>query len=92
MGNASDYNIGGIGPNTNSTYGYFQYLVADELQIDNEIHANKITVDNNLLVEGVVKTTNVQIGTFGANSDFTESWNLSDKITELEDRITALEP
>ena len=88
-----DYSIAGLGPHTNSTNGYFQYLVADDITIDNECYLNKATVLNNHLVKGVVKTTNVQIGTFTDPNDifdsgFTESYNLDDMYTDLEQAKT----
>ena len=67
-----DYNIGGLGPHTNSTYGYFQYFVGDEIQIDNEAYLSKGTVKNNFLVKGRIKASDVEIGTF-ATPDFDDS-------------------
>jgi len=82
-----DYSIGGLGPHTNSTYGYFQYLVADEIQIDNEAYLSKGTVKNNFLVKGRVKATDVEIGTFASpdfdNSSFTSSCLMSDLCTDV---------
>ena len=84
-----DYSIGGLGPNTNSTYGYFQYIIADELTADNTGYFNKSITLNNSLVKGVVKTTNVFIGTFTDPNDiydsgFTESYRLSDMYSDLQ--------
>jgi len=59
---ANDYDIANLGPNTNSTYGDFQYLTCDTIRIDNEVFANKINVDNNVVVNGVVKANNFRYG------------------------------
>ena len=58
-----EYDIGGLGPHTNSTYGYFQYLVADDIKLDNEAYLNKGTVANNFLVKGRIKATEVDLRT-----------------------------
>ena len=88
---ASEYDIAGLGPNTNSTYGDFQYLTCDTIRIDNVLNANKIVVDNNLLVEGNLKTNDVFIGSFDADGNFTESWRLTDKISSIEGSISSIE-
>lgn len=85
----ANYDIGGLGPHSNSTYGYFQYLVADEITIDNECYLNKATILNNHLVKGVVKTTNVQIGTFADPTDiydstFTATYDLNSLRSDLQ--------
>jgi hypothetical protein len=77
-----EYDIGGLGPHTNSTYGYFQYLVADDIKLDNEAYLNKGTVANNFLVKGRIKATEVEIGTFASDdiddSEFTGTCRMSD--------------
>ena len=82
-----DYNIAGLGPHTNSTYGYFQYFVGDEIQIDNEAYLSKGTVKNNFLVKGRVKASDVEIGTFSSpdfdDSNFTGSCLMSDLCTDV---------
>lgn len=82
------YEISGLGPNTNSTYGYFQYIVADDIRVDNEVFLNKGTVLNNFLVKGVVKATQVQLGTFASTTDvedstFTASCLMSDLCSDV---------
>jgi hypothetical protein len=101
MANASNYDIGGIGPNSNSTQGYFQYLVADEILVDNEIYANKVNVDNNLLIKGRVKSSEVELVTFvdeGFDDSSHTSFNppkllstLFNDVDSLNTRVTALE-
>ena len=49
---ASDFDIAGLGPNTNSTYGDFQYLTCDTIRIDN------------VLKESVVKNTSLDCNFF----------------------------
>ena len=88
---ANGYDIAGLGPNTNSTYGDFQYLTCDTIRIDNVLNANKIVVDNNLLVEGNLKTNDVFIGSFDADGNFTESWRLTNKISSIEGSISSLD-
>ena len=101
MANASNYDIGGIGPNTNSTHGYFQYLVADEVLVDNEVYANKVNVDNNILVKGRVKASEVELVTF-VDEGFDDSSHTSfqppkllstlfDDVTTLQSDFTDLE-
>lgn len=93
--NASFYDIGGIGPHSTSTDAYFQYVTADELWIDNEVYANKINVKNNALVKGVLKTSNIYLGTFPSqdinDSTFNLDYELRAKITSIEARLTTLE-
>jgi hypothetical protein len=84
-----EYDIGGLGPHTNSTYGYFQYLVCDDIRIDNEGFFNKATIDNNLLVKKKVKATNVSIGTFEGN-EFTETCTMQDLCSEISRLKTAV--
>ena len=83
----AEYDIGGLGPHTNSTYGYFQYLVADDITIDNEAYFNKGTIANNFLVKGRIKTTNVEIGTFASadidDSTFTGTCLMSDLCADV---------
>lgn len=93
-----DYNIGGLGPHTNSTYGYFQYFIGDEIQIDNEAYINKGTVKNNFLVKGRIKAQNVEIGTFATqdfdDSTFTGTCLMSDlcaDVAQLKLDVAALE-
>ena len=101
MANAPNYDIGGIGPNTNSTHGYFQYLVADEVLVDNEVYANKVNVDNNILVKGRVKASEVELVTF-VDEGFDDSSHTSfqppkllstlfDDVTTLQSDFTDLE-
>lgn len=86
---SSNHTIGGLGPNTNSTFGYFQYIVSDELTADNVGYFNKSITLNNSLVKGVVKTTDVFVGTFTNPNDiedsaFTESYRLSNMYSDLQ--------
>ena len=93
-----DYNIGGLGPHPNSTYGYFQYFVGDEIQIDNEAYLSKGTVKNNFLVKGRIKASDVEIGTFAAldfdDSTFTGTCLMSDlcaDVAQLKLDVAALQ-
>ena len=88
---ANGYDIAGLGPNTNSTYGDFQYLTCDTIRVDNEASFNKLVVDNNLLVQGNLKTTNVLIGSFDSEGTFTEDYRLRVKINEIESNISSLD-
>ncbi|MCP3697754.1 MAG: hypothetical protein GY920_04240 [Aliivibrio sp.] len=88
---ANDYDIANLGPNTNSTYGDFQYLTCDTIRVDNVASFNKLVVDNNLLVQGNIKTNDVFIGSFDSEGTFTENYKLREKIIAIESDISGLD-
>jgi len=88
---ANDYDIAGLGPNTNSTYGDFQYLTCDTIRVDNVATLNRLVVDNNLLVEGNIKTNDVFLGSFDSEGNFTEDYRLREKISGIESSISSLD-
>jgi len=88
---ANGYDIAGLGPNTNSTYGDFQYLTCDTIRVDNVASFNKLVIDNNLLVEGNIKTNDVFLGSFDSEGTFTEDYKLREKIDAIESDIGSLD-
>ena len=69
------YDISGLGPNSNSSYGDYQNLTTSDL-----------LVNYDATIKGTLETTDIDVGTFSGN-DFTSSFTL----TDLEARVTALE-
>ena len=91
---ASNFNIN-LGPHSNATQGNYKYITCDDIRVEYSGTFDSSVVVNDIVIGGVVKTTDVVIGVFDGgisdgNFDDSGTCLMSDLCTRVADLETAI--